>query len=145
MIETNSRKPNLNSFDLLRLVAATAVLFSHQFQVLGRPEPKIFGQVTLGVFSVFIFFALSGRLITQSWERNPQVKYFLLKRCLRIFPALVVVITLTIFVLGPAFTTLDIGQFFSNSTTWKYFRCIILWPGHSWLPECLKLIRIQMQ
>ena len=128
-------KSNPNSFDLLRLIAATAVLVSHQFQVLGRPQPKIFGLAEPSFLAVLVFFALSGRLITQSWERDPQVRYFLLKRCLRIFPALlVVVVTLTDFVVGPTFTVLGVREYFFNAMTWKYFRCAILWPGHSWLP-----------
>lgn len=126
-------RPTPNSFDLLRLIAATAVLVSHQFEVLGQPQPRIF-VMTLGFFAVLVFFALSGRLITQSWERDPRVKYFLLKRCLRIFPALVVVVVLTVFVVGPAFTTLSMREYFFNTLTWKYFRCAILWPFHSWLP-----------
>jgi peptidoglycan/LPS O-acetylase OafA/YrhL len=127
-------KSKPNSFDLLRLVAATVVLITHQFQVLGQPQPKILGLAEPSFFAVLVFFALSGRLITQSWERDPQTRNFLLKRCLRIFPALVAVVTLTVFVVGPVFTTLGVREYFLNAMTWKYFRCIILWPGHSWLP-----------
>jgi len=129
-----SLKHNSNSFDLLRLVAASAVLISHQFQILGRPEPPVFGIVSLGFFAVLVFFTLSGRLITQSWERDPRVKNFLLKRCLRIFPALAVVVVLTVFMVGPVFTTLSLREYFSKAETWEYFRCAVLWTKHVLLP-----------
>jgi peptidoglycan/LPS O-acetylase OafA/YrhL len=123
-----------NSFDLLRLAAATAVIVSHQFLLLGRPEPQIFNVAMLGFFAVLIFFGLSGALITQSWERDSRANIFLFKRCLRIFPALVVVVSLTVFIVGPAFTKVGIREYFFDVTTWEYFRTVILWPHHSWLP-----------
>src|SRR5215472_2305152 len=113
-LKDSKRKSNPNSFDLLRLIAATGVLLCHQFQVLGRPQPIILGETLASFFAVLVFFALSGRLITQSWERDPQVKHFLLKRCLRIFPALIVVVTLTVFVVGPISTSLSQREYFSN-------------------------------
>lgn len=134
VLEKAGRQTRSNSFDLLRLAAATAVIVNHQFLVLGRPEPQIFDAGGLGFFAVLVFFGLSGGLITRSWERDPRVKSFLFKRCLRIFPALVAVVTLTVLVVGPAFTSLAVREYFFNAMTWKYFRCAILWPGHSWLP-----------
>ncbi len=125
---------NPNSFDLLRLVAAILVVVSHQCLLLGHSLPYFFWPFDLGYLALLIFFALSGGLITQSWQRDPQARKFLLKRCLRIFPALVVVVTLTALVLGPAFTALPVSAYFSDVGTWKYFRCILLWPGHSYLP-----------
>jgi len=85
-----------------------------------------------------IFFCLSGGLITQSWERDPQAATFLVKRCLRIFPALGVTVVLTVFVLGPLFTTMGLREYFFDPTTWEYFRALILWPHHSWLPGVFK-------
>ncbi len=132
-MNTLPSKPN--SYDLLRLITATAVLVCHQFQVLGQPFlPTLFLPWEPGFFAVMIFFALSGRLITLSWERDPQIVNFLLKRCLRIFPALILVVTLTVFIVGPAFTTKGIRVYFSTAATWAYFKSAILWPGHSWLP-----------
>ena len=130
----NGRSSKNNSFDLLRLGAAMAVVVSHQCLVLGLPEPKVLGTESWGYFAVMVFFTLSGGLITQSWEREPVVKRFLLKRCLRIFPALVLVVCVTVFFVGTFFTTLGLREYFLNPATWKYFRCIILWPLHSSLP-----------
>src|SRR5580704_5137364 len=122
-MENNRRPRKPNSYDLLRLAAAAAVVVNHQSLVLGQPEPRVFGLAGWGYFAVMIFFCLSGGLITQSWEQDPRAKSFLCKRCLRIFPALVVVVFLAVFIVGPAFTKYGLREYFSNPTTWKYFRC----------------------
>ena len=53
-----------NCFDLLRTLAAFAVLFSHSFALSGLPEPLIGYKSTLGNLAVWVFFAISGYLIT---------------------------------------------------------------------------------
>jgi len=61
-----------NSLDLLRLVAATFVLFSHQYALLGQPESSFFGWISFGgAGGGTIFFFLSGVLVWSSWARDP--------------------------------------------------------------------------
>jgi len=60
-----------NNFDFWRVLAALMVLFSHQFALLGMPEPQIVPSVSPGGLGVCIFFAISGFLVTQSWDRDP--------------------------------------------------------------------------
>ncbi|SNT63917.1 Peptidoglycan/LPS O-acetylase OafA/YrhL, contains acyltransferase and SGNH-hydrolase domains [Tardiphaga sp. OK246] len=74
-----------NSFDLLRLIAAMLVLWSHQFALVGLPEPTHFN----GALGVNIFFAISGYLNTISLTTKASALQFLQRRALRIFPALV--------------------------------------------------------
>ena len=52
-----------NSLDLLRLVAAWLVLYSHQYALMGLPEPLFLGLNTFGGAGVAIFFFLSGSLV----------------------------------------------------------------------------------
>lgn len=47
---------NKNSLDLLRLLASTMVLFSHQFALMGLSEPQFMGWNTWGGAGVTIFF-----------------------------------------------------------------------------------------
>ncbi|NBA98219.1 acyltransferase [Pseudomonas sp. R5(2019)] len=80
---------NSNIFDILRHIAALAVLFSHHFALNGLDEPKAFGVAKLGALSVVVFFSISGFLITQSYLRaSSSIDYFK-KRARRIFPALI--------------------------------------------------------
>jgi peptidoglycan/LPS O-acetylase OafA/YrhL len=115
-----------NNFDALRLVAAAAVVFSHSFLIAeGNQdhEPLILltgNQSILGLVGVFVFFAISGFLVTQSFEQTGDAWRFLAKRALRIFPGLFVATTLSAFVLAPLVTTLSAGAYLSNPAPWEY-------------------------
>jgi peptidoglycan/LPS O-acetylase OafA/YrhL len=109
----------LNSFDGLRLLGATVVLISHSFALTGRSEPML-GTATLGTVGVYMFFGISGFLITQSWVREPRLGVYVAKRALRILPALIAVLILTAFVIGPLVTTVSLHDYFTSSLPWKF-------------------------
>lgn len=113
-----------NNFNLIRIVAAGAVVVSHAFPIaLGEGTPEPFQQATgrsLGWIAVAIFFAISGFLITRSFDRKSRITRWLSARVMRLFPALIVVLALTALVYGPIFTTLPIGMYFSDPATYAY-------------------------
>jgi len=115
-----------NNFDLLRLLAAASVIFSHAFLLgSGREdnEPLMWltgGQTILGVAGVFVFFVISGFLVTTSFEETASAPRFLLKRALRIYPGFIVCLLLSALVLGPLVTTLPVGDYFRQPDTWRY-------------------------
>src|SRR5438309_1837526 len=115
-----------NNFDALRLVAAAAVVFSHSFLIAEGTqdhEPLIWltgNQSILGLVGVFVFFAISGFLVTQSLEQTGDAWRFLAKRALRIFPGLFVATALSAFVLAPIVSTVWPAAFLSTSAPWKY-------------------------
>jgi peptidoglycan/LPS O-acetylase OafA/YrhL len=74
----------------------------------------------LGLAGVFVFFAISGFLVTQSFEQTHGPVRYLAKRCLRIFPGFIVVLVLTAFVLGPLVTTLPLGEYLRRSEPYRY-------------------------
>lgn len=124
-----------NNFDLLRLLAAWAVLVSHSFALVGEPEPLHQMNTTLGNLGVLIFFGVSGLLITRSWQRDPSPRDFWTKRALRLLPALAVVATVTAFVIGPIFTSNPLSQYFLSAETWTYpFRIVGMFPFGAGLP-----------
>lgn len=102
------------------------VLCSHQFALLFMPEPRPLGLFTLGTLGVLIFFVVSGYLVAQSWDRDANVWRFALRRFLRIWPGLAVVVALTVFVAGPIFTSLPLRSYFQEGQTWKYFGQLVL-------------------
>lgn len=120
-----------NRFDTLRLLAALLVLWSHCFPLAGRaqdePLARLTGIDTLGGLGVAIFFVLSGYLITLSWERQPHLLAFARNRALRIYPALLVLCVVSVFVLGPWMTRLEVGTYFQHEMTWRYFRNATAW------------------
>lgn len=83
-----------NNFNLLRLIMACAVVYSHSFALLGLEEPVLWGR-TLGSLSVHGFFVISGYLICQSYLRTSSLLAFTWRRVLRIVPGLVVAIAFT--------------------------------------------------
>ncbi len=66
------------------------------------------------------FFALSGFLVTGSALRSRQISTFLAHRILRIFPALVVEVLLSAFVLGAVLTTLPLDVYFQHPVMHRY-------------------------
>lgn len=112
-------------FGFLRLIAATLVYLAHvvwlttgHFDLLYAMSDK---QTFLGSIGVGVFFVISGFLITQSFARCSSVVEFALKRILRIFPGLFVVVASTALFVGPALTTLPLRQYFSNELFSEYF------------------------
>jgi peptidoglycan/LPS O-acetylase OafA/YrhL len=124
-----------NNFDVLRLLAAWAVLVSHSYALVGMREPLHQLDTSLGHVGVLIFFAVSGLLIRRSWELDPSPRDFWIKRGLRLLPGLAVVALVTAFVLGPLVTRVSLGTYFSAVETWIYpLRLVVLFPFGADLP-----------
>ncbi|WP_065427195.1 acyltransferase family protein [Stenotrophomonas indicatrix] len=109
-----------NNFDAMRIVAALVVIFGHAHPLSAQPDPTLLGNAVQSV-AVKIFFVVSGFLVAKSWWSDPHVGRFLLRRGLRLFPALFVLLALTILVLGPLFTTLPIHDYVVSEGTIRYF------------------------
>lgn len=120
-----------NSFDFLRLLGAFLVFCSHHFALRGLPEPMAGALTTLGGLGVYIFFAISGFLITISWRRDPRFFYFTAKRLLRIMPGLVVTVTLGALVLGPMVSMLPISEYLGHPGLRFYFSNLVFHPVYA--------------
>lgn len=114
-----------NNFTLLRVFAATLVIFGHSFQLspAGIPDPlrQVTGFVSGHVLGVMIFFTLSGFLVSASYQRSLQLKKYLTSRALRIYPGLLLCLGLTVLLIGPLFTRLTLGEYFLNPEASRYF------------------------
>jgi peptidoglycan/LPS O-acetylase OafA/YrhL len=113
-----------NNFNLLRIAAAMAVVVSHSFALaLGsaanEPLHATLG-ITLGSIGVHIFFITSGFLVTGSLLSRHSALEFIWARLLRIYPALISMTVLSVFVLGPLMTTLSPGDYFSKAESYLY-------------------------
>lgn len=115
-----------NNFDLLRLLAALSVILSHAFLLAENSQdhdPLMLltgGQLILGLAGVFVFFTISGYLITQSFEMTPSPFVFLAKRALRIFPGLILCLLVCVFAIGPLVTRLPLAEYFSRRETYLF-------------------------
>jgi peptidoglycan/LPS O-acetylase OafA/YrhL len=114
-----------NNFNLLRMMAATAVLFSHCFVLAtGKDEHQPFyvhlGGITLGSLAVDVFFVISGFLVCGSLLARQDVWAFWKSRLLRVYPGLIASIALTLIT---AVVLLEAGQysrFFSSKELWLF-------------------------
>jgi peptidoglycan/LPS O-acetylase OafA/YrhL len=93
-----------NNFNLIRFIAASAVLVDHSFALVA-PEQAAgaaidFEALEIGRLAVDVFFIISGFLVTRSVLTQPTLVNYGVARVLRLFPALIVVCILVAFVLG---------------------------------------------
>jgi peptidoglycan/LPS O-acetylase OafA/YrhL len=72
------------------------------------------------------FFVLSGFLIMQSWDRDPDLHDFALKRLLRLVPALLAALVFGALVIGPLATTAPLAEYLGASSTWAHFGSVAL-------------------
>ncbi len=118
-----------NNFDTIRFFAALAVLWSHAFSAttgMGLSQPLVAlseNQTTLGTVGVAAFFVISGYLITRSFEQTPSVWRFAKARVVRLVPALIIVVLLSAFVMGPIVTAVPLEEYFSS---WELYRYVVV-------------------
>ncbi len=110
-----------NNLKLIRLIAALAVIYGHSSAITGHGPADIFLQLVgfkfIGGVAVDVFFVLSGFLITASAMSQKGLIYYTASRLLRIYPALIVCVVLSVFVLGPILST---SEYWSSDQTWRY-------------------------
>lgn len=115
---------------IMKIAGCIMVIYSHAYALSDHGLHDLVwrctkGSFTAGSMAVSFFFLVSGFFITRSLLGNPEFKAFFKKRAIKIFPPLVFVVVFTVFVLGPAVTSLTIGEYFSNSDTYLYLlNCI---------------------
>jgi peptidoglycan/LPS O-acetylase OafA/YrhL len=114
-----------NNFDLLRILFAWFVIISHSYVLngLGATDPLFQATNQTFLFS-FIgvkgFFIISGYLIFKSMRASKTIPEYLLKRLLRIFPALALVLLVTLFAVYFIYPS-NLVPFFSNKEVLAYF------------------------
>ena len=114
-----------NNLNLLRMLAAATVVFSHSYALTGhlKDDPLAVashGLTDVATIGVSTFFGISGFLIAQSLARNPSLYRYAIARCLRIVPGLALAKLFCVAVIGWTVTTLPAGAYWSDATTWRF-------------------------
>lgn len=113
-----------SGFDYLRLSLAIGVIFWHGSVVCyGHEFDNALQQTwvgTLGKLLLPMFFALSGFLVAGSLFKTPSLLVYASHRVLRIFPALIVEVLLSAFILGTILTTYTLYDYFTNGSFIRY-------------------------
>lgn len=116
--------PETNSFGVLRFLMASLVLVSHSYLYAfgtsdAEPLQLALGR-SLGECAVQVFFILSGVMVAQSFDRSRSIVDFAVARALRIFPALIVCVLATAFVLGAIVTDLPLARYLTSTGLYTY-------------------------
>jgi len=104
-----------NNFDFLRFAAATLVVVAHAYALqIGYSQIGLHDPVMLvGRAALAALLAASGYLIAASWESTASLLRFAWKRFLRVAPALIPAILVTLFLVGPLMTSFPRGDYFA--------------------------------
>jgi peptidoglycan/LPS O-acetylase OafA/YrhL len=126
-----------DGYGTLRLVFAFIVVADHTPVLTGTGNSfmPIASGIDLGAVSVGAFMGLSGYFIMRSWQRDPNLWRFWVRRLLRIMPGLAVVLVLAALVLGTLTTTLGKREYLGHPATWDYItHNLLLFPQQYVLP-----------
>lgn len=128
-----------NNFNLMRMLAALAVIFSHSYALSSgerglEPFKNMFG-ISLGTMAVDIFFITSGLLVTRSLCYRSNLKFFVVARVLRIFPALFVSVLFCVF-LGLLLTSHDFVSYLQHNELYRFvfYNSTIVITDYQYLP-----------
>lgn len=113
-----------NNFNLIRFLAAFAVLLSHSYALStgdsSREPLRGWLGMSAGDVAVDVFFMTSGFLVTGSLIARQSVLSFATARALRIYPGLLLSIVVTIIAVGLWFSSQSLASFFLDRETWRY-------------------------
>lgn len=128
---------NNNNFDLLRLILAYLVIYSHSIALLNTPlflsnkSSDFFLRLThiedSGSIAVKCFFFISGLFVSNSLRKKQSIKNYIIARIFRIIPAYYIVVLLTFFVIGPILTNLTLYQYFTSTDTLNYLYNLVFY------------------
>ena len=112
-----------NNFNMLRLIAAVMVLFTHSYALTGNAAAEPLFRLTgylAGEIAVNVFFITSGFLVTRSLFVRKNLLEFAWARFLRIYPALAVGALLCAIPLGLLFTDRSVGAYLSDRSVYQF-------------------------
>ena len=108
-----------DNFLLLRIIAATAVIYGHSF-ALAEPDGardifiRLGWPMYSGDIAVAMFFVISGFMVSGSYIARADLFEFAKARLLRIVPAFALVLVACAVVVGPLLTNLPLGEYFRD-------------------------------
>ena len=132
---------NMNNFHFVRLLASIMVLFSHSFYLFSLKSIDPLHQLsgggfTFGNIGVYIFLIVSGYLITSSLLKSSNVLDFIWKRFLRVFPAMWVMILISVFLFAPLISKVSLDDYFKDILNYTFLKNLLLYiPNNYKIPS----------
>jgi peptidoglycan/LPS O-acetylase OafA/YrhL len=129
-----------NNLALIRILLASLVIIGHTIAINGQggffvdPIRWFVSYTYCGAWAVKVFFFISGMLVTYSLLQKGNLNYFVVSRVFRILPALLFVLLITVFLIGPLLTTVSLKEYFSSKTTYSYLFYNLVFETRYFLP-----------
>ncbi|OBQ55398.1 acyltransferase [Tamlana sp. s12] len=127
-----------NNFDFLRFLFAVFVVITHTFAISGVGENNEWvmqlsnNQVALSQIGLSGFFLISGYFMIQSLQRSKSILEYFKKRFLRLFPALMVLLIITVLLLPcvyegeiPFYANKQVLTYIPNNLSLYFFQPVI--------------------
>lgn len=108
-----------NSVSLISILFAILIILFHSYplfygmNVIG-PVSKVLRPYNIGKIVVCAFFFISGFMISKSIKKSKTINDYMKKRIKKIFPGLIAVLLITVFVIAPIVSSLQKGVFLRN-------------------------------
>jgi peptidoglycan/LPS O-acetylase OafA/YrhL len=134
----NAARSRGDNYLPLRHAAAFLVIYGHCYALTRNPSgatdlvARLLPGFYAGSLAVYLFFAISGYLVTASLLRYPDVLRYVHNRVLRVYPGYLACLLFCVFVVGATFTTLPLSTFYGSEGTWDYLRTNLLPITLSW-------------
>ena len=106
-----------NNFALLHFIGACMVIYGHMHDLLQVPGPSLLGN-GINALGVKMIFVITGYLVANSYLREKKLGRYMVRRLIRIYPAMFACLFLSVVLIGPIATTLGMGSYFSQC--WHY-------------------------
>ncbi|UUE35078.1 acyltransferase [Pectobacterium aroidearum] len=124
-----------NAINMIRHLAAIVVIYSHSYILLygdiHEPLHNILTYIDSAELAVYVFFAISGRLILKSYLNSNGLLDYIWKRFIRIFPALLICLILTLLTAFLFLNNVNGRDFFFNNTTLSYLSNVFFVGGYN--------------
>ncbi len=118
--------PKNNSFTILSILLSLIIIYYHcydlYFGAINKPIDifsKLFIAENTGSIVVASFFVISGFMITFSIKRSDSIFKYLKKRVVRIYPALILTLFMTVFIIAPVMASLPKEEVLTHSIYYK--------------------------
>jgi peptidoglycan/LPS O-acetylase OafA/YrhL len=109
-----------NIFNVLRIIFASAVIFSHAYVLTGNEDPSLdVLPFSISRLAVLLFFSLSGFLVTNSLMTRG-VRQYAFARGLRMLPGLWVMLVITALASILLFNRQPAGETATSASFWQY-------------------------
>lgn len=108
-----------NAFTLVATIAALLVCVRHSGVLLGPSQPTTWVGQTPST-GLALLLATSGWLLVAAWDRDPRIGPFALRRVMRIWPSLLIVLLASALVLGPVVSALPWREYLAHPGVARY-------------------------